>query len=160
MADSGQFPQGNLWATLKGLISSGRGSVAPNHQGGFGPIQAVKATYDFTVDGGAATTILLAGSPSIPAGAIILGGIIEPIVTVAGGGGATIAVGIGSGAQAALIKGATAFASYNALLSVLPIWTSGFFQVTTEAKISVTIAAAALTAGKFSVQVVYVLAGT
>jgi hypothetical protein len=156
---AGQFGKSNLWATLKALVVNGYAPVNPNILSGFGPLQAAKATYDFSVDGGAVATIQLANSPTIPAGAIVLGGIIEPITTVTSGGAATIAVGVGSGAQTAAIKAATGFASFNALLSVLPIWTSGFFEVTADGKISITIAAATVTAGKFSVQIVYLLAG-
>jgi hypothetical protein len=149
-----------MWAMLRSLLE-GKGAINPSMQKGLGALQEAKATYDFSVDGGAVGTITPVNSPVIPAGAIVLGAIIYPITLPTSGGGATIAIGFGSGAQAALIKGATAIATYVAgtPLVALPIWASGFFKVAVEGKVTFTVATAALTAGKIQVSFVYVMAG-
>lgn len=152
--------RGNMWAMIRQLLDS-QGSNNASDQAGSGALQVVKATYDFTVDGGAIATIQPVNSPIIPAGAIILGGIIDPIVTPTSGGAATIAIGIGTGAQVAAIKAALAMGTYVAgtPLVMLPIWTSGFFKTTADGKITFTIATATVTAGKISVHIVYVMGG-
>lgn len=154
----GQFGgRGNLWAMVKSLLE-GKGSINPSMQKGLGALQEAKATYDFTVDGGAISTIHPVSSPLIPAGALVQGAIIYPIILPVGAS-ATIAIGVGT--QTAVIKGATAVATYvaGAQLVALPIWASGFFKVTTEAKITFTIATAAVTAGKIAVSIFYSMAG-
>ena len=157
----GQFgSRGNVWAMLKSL-GLGQGANNPSQQVGFGALQVAKATYDFTVDGGAIGTITPASSPIIPIGAIVLGGILHASVAPTSGGGATLAFGLGSGAQAASLKAATAIATFviNTPVSVLPIWTSGHFKVAADTKITMTIAAATLLTGKIDVHIVYVMGG-
>jgi hypothetical protein len=155
-----QFGRGNMWAMIRSLLE-GQGSINPGDQVGLGALQVAKATYDFTVDGGAIATIQPVSSPIIPAGAIVLGGIIHASVAPTSGGGATIAIGIGTGAQATAIKAATAIATYalNTPVVVIPVWSAGFFKTTADGKITFTIAAAALTAGKIDVHIVYVMGG-
>lgn len=150
--------RGNIWAMLRQLLE-GQGSINPSAQKGLGALQEAKATYDFTVDGGAIGLISPVSSPLIPAGALVQGAIIYPITLPASAGAATISIGVG--AQAAVIKGATAIATYvaGAQLVALPIWASGFFKVTTEAKITFTVASFVLTAGKIQVSIFYTMAG-
>jgi hypothetical protein len=157
----GQFGRGNIWTMIRQLTDA-QGSINPSMQSGAGGLQTAKATYDFAVDGGAVGTITLKNSPVIPAGAIILGGIEHGITLPTSGGAATIAIGFGSGAQSALLKAATAIASYVAGVprELIPKWTSAtIFKVTTEGKITITVATAALTAGKFDIHIVYVMGG-
>lgn len=153
----GQFGRGNIWAGIK-QTADGETSINLSDQAGYGALQVAKATYDFALDGGVIGLILPVNSPVIPAGAVVLGAIIFPI-TLPTGGASTIAIGVG--AQAAVIKGATAIATYvaGAPLVALPVWASGFFLVTTSAKISFTVAGANLTAGKIAVHIVYVMGG-
>ena len=155
-----QFPRGNMWAMLKKLVES-QGANNASDQAGGGGLQVAKATYDFSVDGGAISTIQLFSSQVIPAGAIILGGIIDPITTLTSGGAATVAVGVGSGAQTAALKAAAAFGTYigGTPLAMIPVWSAGFFKVAADGKISITIAAATVTGGKFAVHIVFVMAG-
>lgn len=150
--------RGNVWAMIRSLLE-GKGSINASDQTGFGALQEAKATFDFTVDGGAIATILPTNSPVIPAGALVQGAVIYPIILPTSAGAATIAIGVG--AQTAVIKGATAIATYvaGAQLVALPIWASGFFKVTTDAKISFTVAAFVLTAGKIQVNIYYTMAG-
>jgi hypothetical protein len=156
-----QFGRGNIWAMIKKLVE-GQASINASDQAGAGGYQLAKATYDFSVDGGAVGAIELASSIVIPANAIIMGGLIDGITLPTSGGAATIAVGLGTGAQAAALKAATAIASYTAggLISIVPVWTAATaVKVTVDSKISITVATAALTVGKFAINIVYHMAG-
>lgn len=127
--------------------------------GGLGATGNAKMTYDFTVDGGAISTITPTNSPLIPANAIILGGTIDCTVSANGGAGATIALGLGSGAQVAALKGATAFATFAApgQVALVPVFTAAtFVKVAAATRLTVTIATNTLTAGRFDVNIVYV----
>jgi hypothetical protein len=127
--------------------------------GGLGSIGNAKMTYSFAVDGGAIATITPTNSPTLPAGAIILGGVIDITTTFTSGGSATIALGFGSGAQVASLKSATAVASYAAgtSLVIIPIFTSAtYYKLTAAARMSLTVAVAALTAGVMDVNLAYV----
>ncbi len=156
-----QFGRGNIWGMLKQLVEA-QGANNPSDQFGAGGAQVAKATYDFAVDGGAIATIQLVNSQLIPAGALVFGGLIDGITLPTSGGAATIAIGFGAGAQTAALKAATAFGTFTAgvILPLIPVWTAAStVKVAAETKISVTIATATLTAGKFAVQIYYHMAG-
>lgn len=134
------------------------GSAIVGGTGGLGTTGNAKMTYDFTVDAGAISTITPANSPSIPINAIILGGVIDVTVPLTSGGAATVALGFGSGAQAAALKAATGFASFTTTtLPLIELFTAAtYFKLTATARMTLTIAAATLTAGRFDVNLVYV----
>lgn len=146
-----------IWSAGNGPVPNGiAGGVAG---GGLGSVGNAKMTYSFAVDGGAIATITPANSPTIPLGAIILGGVIDITTTLTSGGAATIALGFGAGAQAAALKAATAVATYAAgvTVPVIPVFTAAsYFKLTAAAQMSLTVAAAALTAGVMDVNLVYV----
>lgn len=140
-------------------IWSGMGSPVSG-LGGLGVTSNAKFTYDFAVDGGAVSTITPSNSPIIPAKAIILGGVIDITTTLTSGASATIALGLGSGAQVAVLKAATAVATWAAGLTVpiIPVFTAAsYYKATAAAQMTLTVATAALTAGKMDVSVVYVM---
>ena len=120
-------------------------------------LKAIRARYDFAVDGGAVSTIDLT-SESIPANAIILGGFIEVDTVLTSGGSATVALnseGAGDLLAAAAISGAPW--STTGRKSVIPVFTGATTVKTTAArKVQATIATAALTAGVFDVVLFYV----
>lgn len=160
----GQFGKspgrGNLWASLRQLVD-GKTAINPSDQVGMGGAQVAKATYDFTVDGGAIATITPVSSPLIPANAIIFGGLID-VVTAPLGGGASVAIGLGSGAQVAALKAATAVGTYTigAILALIPVWTAATaVKATVDSFITFTVSGGALTAGKICVNVYYHMAG-
>jgi len=132
------------------------GNVSGN--GGLGQVGNAKMTYDFAVDGGAISTITPSNSPTLPANAIILGGTVDITTTLTSGGAATIALGLGSGAQIASLNAATAVASYAAgQLAIIPVFTAAtYVKVTAATRLTLTVAAFALTAGKMDVNVVYI----
>ena len=158
----GQFsPRGNMWAMLRSLLE-GKGAINPSMQRGLGALQEAKTTYDFSVDGGAVATITPKSSVIIPAGAVIFGGFIQGITLPVSGGGATIAIGLGSGAQVAALKAATAIATYaaGATVALIPVFTAAsVVKAAADTAITFTIGTAALTAGKVQVTVFYYMQG-
>lgn len=144
------------WNPLSGPVGAGVAGALVG--GGLGVIGNAKMTYSFAVDGGAIATLTPTNSPTVPIGAIILGGVIDVTTTLTSGGAATIALGFGAGAQVAALKAATGVASYSAglTLPVVPVFTAAtYYKLTAAAKISLTVAAAALTAGVMDINLVY-----
>lgn len=131
--------------------------------GGLGSVGNAKMSYSFATDGGAIATITPANSPTIPLNAIILGGVIDITTTLTSGGAATIALGIGAGAQVASFKAATGVASYTSglTLPIIPLFTAAtYYKATAAGRLTLTVAAATLTAGKMDVNVIYVVGNT
>lgn len=148
--------RGNFIATMKNWIEL---LFNKNRVGGQGVVGWAKMTYDFSVDGGAIGLITPANSPVLPQGAIILGGIIDITTTLTSTGAATIALGTSAGSSATSLKAATAVATWAAgLLTLVPIFTAAtMFKLTADGRLTLTVAAVALTAGKFDVNVCYVV---
>ena len=100
------------------------------------------AMFEFEYDAGAVGTIetdLL-----VPDDCIIADAIVDVLTDPTSGGAATIALGLNTNTD---VVGATAIASFTGILkpSITP------FKLTAERKLKITIATAALTAGKFAV---------
>ena len=119
--------------------------------------------FDFAVDGGAVGTITLRAQPTdatgneIPAGSVITGGYIEVDTPFTSGGAATVSAGSEAAADlqaAAAVSGAPW--SSTGRKSIVPAGT-GATSVKTTAKraLTLTVAVAALTAGKGRVVVFY-----
>lgn len=127
--------------------------------------QVVKAQYDFSKQGGAIGAIKLLdvdGKPAvIPGKAVIKNVLIDVITAPTSGGLATIA--IGSGQAANDLKAATAIASYSGIVAGIPVDTAASAIKITSAitgagvNPSITVATAALTAGKFNVLIEYLV---
>jgi NAD(P)H-hydrate repair Nnr-like enzyme with NAD(P)H-hydrate dehydratase domain len=114
----------------------------------------VRGQYDFAVDGGAISTIAITSGLPIPSGSVIVGGHID-VLTALVGATATIACQVEAAND---ILTAVAVASWTTgLKNILPAVTSGALTASTAVKttadrnISIVIATAALTAGKFEV---------
>lgn len=155
-----QFGRGNIWAMMRQLVE-GQTGINASDQLGMGALQEVKVTYDFSVDGGAISTITPKASLIIPAGAVIFGGFIQGI-TLPVGPGATIAIGLGSGAQVAALKAATAIATYaaGATVALIPVFTAAsVVKAVADTFVTFTIATAVLTAGKVQVTLYYYMQG-
>lgn len=121
------------------------------------------AEYDFAVDGGAVSTITLRTASgdslgnSLPTGSVIHSGYIEVDTILASGGAATVSVGSEAAGD---LLGATAFGSSpwssTGRKSITPAATGATSVKTTAARsISIAVATAALTGGKFRVVVFY-----
>jgi len=123
--------------------------------------KSVQAEYDFAVDGGAVSTIVLRAAPdagdnqgnTIPAGSVITHGYIDVLTAVASATG-TVAV---QAEAAADILAATGQAGLTlGRKSIIPVATGATAVKTTVARsITIVIATAALTAGKFRVVLFY-----
>lgn len=131
------------------------------YKGGFAQgsgLKVVRGRYDFSVDGGAVSTIDLTTKTDIPSGAIILGGYVEVTTVPTSGGSATVAVqveGAGDTVAAAAISGAPW--STTGRKSVIPAFTGAASLKTTAArKIQAVVGTAALTAGVFDVFLFYI----
>lgn len=126
-------------------------------------VKRARGEYDFAVDGGAVSTIVLRADVAdsiggnIPNGAVILGGYIEVDTILASGGAATVAVNAeaaGDLLAAAAFNGAPW--STTGRKSIIPAFTGATTVKTTAARnVAIAIAGAALTAGKFRVVVEY-----
>ncbi len=106
--------------------------------------------YDFALHGGAISTITV-GPKLLPAGAIIMDGVIHVKTACTSGGSATVAIHALSSED---IVAATAVASLtlNALLDVVPVGTAAtMLRCTAATQLSFVIATAALTAGVIAV---------
>lgn len=138
----------------------------------------LKCLYDFSVQGGAIGAIklidpvLVSGSKPVllgvqaqqlailPPSAIVVRALIDVITAPLSGGSATVSVGTGVGA--ADLLAATAKASFTGLLDGIPVNTAATSIKVSAATVagvspSMTIAVAALTAGKFNVHIEYYL---
>lgn len=128
--------------------------------GGLGAPALAKMTYSFATDGGVQGLITPANSPTLPAKAIILGGVIDITTTLTSGGSATIALGTSAGSSATSLKAATAVATWAAgvTVPVVPVFTAAsYVKLTAAGRLTLTVATADLTAGVFDVQVLYVI---
>ena len=116
-------------------------------------------TYSFATQGGAIGTINLKDGDGkdlkLPANAIIKNVVIDVLTAPTSGGSATIAVTAVSSGD---LKAATAIASFTGILQGIPANTVGTaIKLSSEKTLSMAIAVAALTAGKFNVLVEYVV---
>jgi hypothetical protein len=119
-------------------------------------IHATEFKYDFAVHGGAIGAVTIQDK-TIPRNALILGAlIIDPDTNIAGGSGATVALGV---ITAGDLHAADAFADINGG----PLWADQLvigetapIETASEEGLIVTIATAALTAGIFRVKVFWV----
>jgi len=134
-------------------------STAVIVNGGLGGVANAKMTYDFAVDGGAISTITPTNSPILPINAIITNGFIDVTTLLTSGGAATVGLGLGSGAQVAALFAPITVAgapwSTTGVKAIIPISAPTAVKVVAAARLTLTIAAFAVTAGKFDVNVQY-----
>ena len=118
-------------------------------------LKVAQFEYDFAKHGGAIGDITI-DPKLLPAGAKILNGMID-VTTTFVGATATIAFNV---VGAADVLAATAVASFaaDALLDVVPVWTAATaIKVATASPLIMTIAVAALTAGKCTINLFYIV---
>lgn len=128
-------------------------------------IQVAEYVYDFSVDGGAVSTITLsskANKAPIPVGAIVKNTTVWVETACTSGGSATVSVGLGTDVDGLVTATAVASLTANAVIvgdGALAVPASVATYVTSAANGAVTasIAVAALTAGKISVSVEYIM---
>jgi hypothetical protein len=115
--------------------------------------------YDFAVDGGAQSTITLRSNDgAIPAGSYVVGGVLDVITQLNSGGSATAALQVQSAndtVNAAAFDGAPW--STTGQKDIIPDNTgSTAIELTADRSPALVIGAAALTAGKFKLVLLYV----
>src|SRR5574343_1248691 len=122
----------------------------------------IRGRYDFAVDGGAQGTIAITGGTPIPSGATVIGGYVD-VITQCSGASSTIACQV-EGANDILT--AVGIASWTTgRKNILPAVKTGALTASTAVRttaardISIVVATANLTAGKFDV-VLYVVPPT
>lgn len=127
--------------------------------------RAVRCTYDFANQGGAIGALNLASATTdalnkpktscmIPKGAIVMEVLVDTVTALTSGGSATLALSTGQSAND--ILGATGYASYTGILAGTPVGTAATaIKMTADRTPTVTIATAAVTAGKFYVIINY-----
>jgi hypothetical protein len=126
--------------------------------GGLGAVGNAKMTYDFTVDGGAVSSIIPANSPTLPDNAIIIGGTVD--VTVACVGAGSISLGTSAGSSNVSLKAATAAATYaiDTQQPIIPVFTAAtYLKLTAAGRLNLTITVGTITAGRFDVNVAYLM---
>ena len=119
-------------------------------------VRVAHALFDFTVDGGASCTP--ANSDTIPANAVVFGGVINSTVALAATGAATLAVGTAAGSAGNSILTATGKATLGLDAVIAPSCVATPFKMSAAGKINVTVATGPLTAGQVEIWVLYFLA--
>lgn len=119
-----------------------------NNNSGIGYLKQVRAIYDFSVDGGAVSTITPKQTVTLPAKSVIVAGTVNSTTAVTSSGSATVAIGTSAGSSTTALLGATAKASLslNALINAVPVFATPV-KLTAKGNITFTIGTAALTAG-------------
>ncbi|MBW4580715.1 MAG: hypothetical protein KME42_14210 [Tildeniella nuda ZEHNDER 1965/U140] len=114
------------------------------HQDDLGGL--VKVQYDFAVHGGAIGAIAI--PLLLPNKAVIFDGFMDVVTAPTSSGSATIAAGFNTTTD---IKAATAIASYTGIVAVVPVGTAAAaLKLTADRQLTLTVAVAALTAGKIN----------
>ena len=113
-----------------------------------------KVEWDFATDGGTVSGSPITLSLTLPDNAIVIGGVVEVITAVTSAGSATVALGV-TGAATALLA-ATGKADF-ALGAVLPFAavSAAPIKLPGATALTLTVATANLTAGKFNIWVEY-----
>ena len=119
--------------------------------------QVAYAEYDFAKDGGAVGDITLRGGV-LPAGAYITRAWLDVVTALTSGGAATVALKSKAAGDLLPATGIATFAA-DTFMGLGPAVNGGQVvgPTTTHTCIKATVAAAALTAGKFTVMVEYVV---
>jgi ABC-type dipeptide/oligopeptide/nickel transport system permease subunit len=122
---------------------------------------SVKCVYSYAVSGGTTTTTISLLDEDgracvIPNKAIVRDVLIDVVTAPTSNGSATIALGTGQAAND--IKTATGYGSFSALMAGIPVGTAATaIKMTADRTPIVTVATAALTAGKMNVHIKYQL---
>ena len=122
-------------------------------------LRTARAIYSFATDGGAVSTITPVGTVALPDNAVIVAGTVNSTTACTSGGAATVAVGTSAGSSTTALLAATAVASFSldARINAVPTFATPV-KLTAAGNVTVTIAAAALTAGVIEVTLMYYVA--
>lgn len=138
-----------------GVIEGTR--TAPEGVGHGGALKVARGDYDFADDGGAQGDIDLMGVAGLPNGAIVVGGLLEVTTALASAGAATAALKVeGAGDIVADVAISGAPWSSAGLKDIVPDMSgSAAVKTTAPRDIVLTVGVADLTAGAFTVVLLY-----
>ena len=150
--NGGVFTQQDL-AAVNAVIKQ---AASTNTQ--LGALQSFHARYDFSVDGGAVGLITPTLNITIPQNFVIQNVALNSTTAVTSGGAATVSIGLSAGgAGAAALVAATAKATWaaNAFVAAVPApqTPSTWIKMSAAGTVTLTVAAAALTAGVIEVYI-------
>lgn len=130
-----------------------------NPRSGVKGLFLAKAIYDFSVDGGAISTITPVQTVELPDNAIIVGGTVNSTTACTSGGSATVSIGTSAGSSTTALLAATAVASLSAdaRINVVPVFATPV-KLTAKGNVTFSIATATLTAGIIEVNLIYYIA--
>jgi len=117
----------------------------------------IRGRYDFAVDGGAQSTIAITSGTPIPSGSVIVGGYVNVLTALTSGGSATIACQVNAANDILTAVAVATWDTAPVTKNILPATTTGALtdsttvKTTADRNISIVIATADLTAGKFDV---------
>lgn len=143
-------------ASVSGLNFTDQGSITPATASLIvaDGLRFAQARYDFALDTGADALLTLANSDTIPANAIVYGGVINSTTALVGSG-ASVSIGTSAGSSAASILAVTAITSLTLDAVLKSTATATPFKMTAAGTVTVTPSTAALTAGVMDIIVYY-----
>ena len=158
--DTAHFATGAVDAAALGALSVTEAKLGVSTADALNAYRIARATYDFSVDGGAVSAISL--TTTLPDNAIIVGGFLDVLTTfTSSGDSATIAIhveGANDIVTAVAISAATDWdAGLHAIIPKANTPESTGVKTTSAQAITATIAVEAVTAGKFVVWLYYVV---
>ncbi len=121
-----------------------------------GNLKIAHILYNFAVDGGASCTP--ANSDTIPANAVVFGGVVNSTTPLAAAGAATLSIGTTAGSGAASILAATVKGSLGADAVLASAAAAAPFKMSAAGQLAVAIATGPLTAGVVEAWVLYAIA--
>lgn len=126
---------------------------------GIGYLKQARALYNFSVDGGAVSTITPKMTVTLPANSVIVAGTVNSTTAVTSAGSATVAIGTSAGSSTTSLLAATGKASLSAdaLINAVPVFATPV-KLTAKGNVTFTVGTAALTAGIIEVSLWYYVA--
>lgn len=162
--NAGVLTSGNLAAILAALTAQNTNNTNINAQlavlaAQLGTMASYRATYSFAVDAGGIGLITPVTNQTIPTNFVITEAALNSTTAVTSAGAATVAVGLSAGSSggAAALVAATGKATWilNAQVGAIPVpqTPSTWIKMTAPGTLTITVAAAALTAGIIEITV-------
>jgi hypothetical protein len=128
----------------------------PGFSGLVNGVKVAHMLYNFAVDGGASCTPQ--NSDTIPANAVVFGGVVNSTTPLAAAGAATLSIGTTAGSGAASILAATVKGSLGADAVLASAAAAAPFKMSAAGQLAVAIATGPLTAGVVEAWVLYAIA--
>ncbi len=128
----------------------------PGFSGQVNGVKVAHMLYNFAVDGGASCTPQ--NSDTIPANAVVFGGVVNPTTAVAAAGAATLSIGTTAGSGAASILAVTAKGSLGADAVLASAAAAAPFKMSAAGQLAIAVATGPLTAGVVEAWVLYAIA--